>query len=272
MPVSDTETRSSSQGSPPNKEPPVATRKVNSVGSGGALSLLDRETFMELLRTVGLPGLIIVAWLIALVTGQSNASNLTLWGSVLAGSVFVNFMVFQLSSWKDAIVVAMKGIVNQQSLQTIEILEMMMSSQNSMVANLNTLIAIEEGGLTLMQIKKLVIFYLCESLKWKTWQTILAALDPAILAGVSQSSLQRTVEIHANAVLQQLATYNKVMTRPEVLAIIHKAIENIFSIVFDEKRANNEDFASRVHQIMDAIKIEYDTCADDLDQFLGKVI
>lgn len=260
--------------SKPAETPPqnTPTKKDVASGGGGSLNLLDRETFMELLRTVGLPGLIIVAWLIALITGQSNATNLMLWGSVLAGSVFVNFMVFQLSSWKEAIVVAMKGIVNQQSLQTIEILEIMMSSQNSIVTNLNTLIAIEEGRLTLTQIKKLIIFYLCESLKWKTWQTILAALDPAILSGVSQSSLQRTMEIHANAVLQQLATYNKVMARIEVLTIVNKAIEKIFNIVFDKNHAQNTDFSSRVHQIMDAVKIEYDTCADELNQFLGKVV
>ena len=109
-------------------------------------------------------------------------------------------------------------------------------------------------------------------MKWKTWQTILAALDPAILAGISQSSLQRTLEIHANAVLQQLATYNKVIARTEVYTIIQKAIEHVFNIVFDEEKSNTEDFSSRVHQIMDAIKIEYDTCANELDQFLGKVI
>lgn len=240
--------------------------------SSGPLSLLDKDTFMELLRTVGLPGLIIVAWLITLVTGQDHSTNVFLWGSILAGSILVNFVVFQLSSWKDAIIVAMKSVVNQQSLQTVEILEMMMSSQNSMVANLNTLIAIEEGELTLSQIKKLMIFYYCEALKWKTWQTILAALDPAILKGISQSSLQRTVEIHATAVLKQLATYNKVMLRPEITTIVHNAIKKIFDVVFDSSNANQDDYPSHVHQIMDAIKIEYDNCATELEQFLGKIV
>lgn len=249
------------------QDPPKVVKK-----SSGPLSLLDKDTFMELLKTVGLPGLIIVAWLITLVTGQNHSTNVFLWGSILAGSILVNFVVFQLSSWKDAIIVAMKSVVNQQSLQTVEILEMMMSSQNSMVANLNTLIAIEEGELTLSQIKKLMVFYYCEALKWKTWQTILAALDPAILKGISQSSLQRTVEIHAAAVLKQLATYNKVMLRPEITASVNKAIESIFNIVFDGTDVNNSDYASRVHQIMDAIKVEYDNCATEIEQFLGKVL
>lgn len=257
---------------PTDKTASTPEQKVPPRKSGGTLNLLDRDTFMELLRTVGLPGLIIVAWLITLVTGQEHASNIFLWGSVLAGSIVVNFMVFQLSSWKDAIIVAIKGVVNQQSLQTVEILEMMMSSQNSMVANLNTLISIEEGELTLTHIKKLIIFYYCEALKWKTWQTILAALDPAILKGISRSSLQRTVEIHAMAVLKQLATYNKVMTRPEIIGIINKAIAEIFDVVFDDVNVLEEDFVSQVHRIMDAVKITYDECAGELDQFLGRVL
>lgn len=251
-----------------NKIPPPTTN----LNKSKTLNPLDKETFMELLRTIGLPGIIIVAWLIALVTGSSNAENLYLWGSVLAGSVFVNFMVFQLSSWKDAIVVDLKGIIQHQIMQTMELLELMMASQTSMVNNLNKLISIEEGQLTLLQLKKLIVFYYCESLKWKTWQTILVILDPAILQGVTQLSIQKTVEIHALALLKQLATYNKIMLKAEIVDSINNAIKKVFDIVFDEKRANTEDYVSRVHQLMDAIKIEYDNCATEIEQILTAIV
>lgn len=236
------------------------------------LNLLDKETFMELLRTVGLPGLIIIAWLITLLLGQEQAANLMLWGSMLTGSVIVNLLVFQLSTWKDAIIIAIKGIVNKQSLQTVEILEIMMASQNSMVSNLNTLLLIEEGGLTLEQIKKLMIFYYCESLKWNTWQTIIPVLHPTLFNTEQKPSLQKTIEIHAMAVLKQLATYNKVMIRPEVKNIILKTIQEVFDQIFDPSIIKIEDYSEKIRQIIEIIRINYDSCISELDHYLSQVV
>ena len=197
---------------------------------------------------------------------------------MLAGSIIVNLLVFQLSTWKDAIIVAVKGIVDQQSVQTVEVLSMVLSSQNSMVSNLNTLMLIEEGELTLTQIKNLMVFYYCEALKWRTWQTVLTALGPAGFNIRQKHSLQKTVEIHAMAVLKQLATYNKVMTRPEMQSIIVRTIEHVFDLIFGEEEDSaghataGVDYMTRVHQVMDIIRVEYDNCAQEIDEYLGKVI
>lgn len=241
----------------------------------GTMNPLDKDTFFELLKTVGLPGLVLIAWLVSAVTGSAVHENFTLWGMLLVAAGFLNFTMFQMKSWRDAIVDALKQTIEQSNRHTTEAMELLVSTQNQMVSNTATLLSLQEGSLSLPHMRVLSV-YMCEALKWKTWSVCIGAFDRNILATTRPKHYQEAIEVQAQTLLRQLSSYNEVMKRPEIEDAVHKAITNIIEHMFGiyqdyqdhaEMEATETGAESRVHfservkDLVEKIRVEYDMCA-----------
>lgn len=230
---------------------------------------MDSKVLVDILKMVGLPGVVIVGWVMSALTGKGNHDNVVIWGGALASSVAINFLVFQLGTWRESIVSAVKEEINNTQLRNTEAMEVLASTQHQMVLSLANVMAAQDGGLTLVQIRAL-LGHLCEAFKWRTWQICLGSLDTAILKSVSREGLQAAVEVQITAILRQLAQYNDILSHNNVLGITSQSIAKIFDTLYDADLLQNDNFAYRVRTIVESIRREYDFCAIQIGEFIDQ--
>lgn len=230
---------------------------------------MDSKIITEILKMVGLPGIIIVGWVLSALSGKGGHDNIVVWGGALAASIFVNFFVFQLNTWKESIVSAVKEEIDTTQLQSSEAIEVLATTQHQMVLSLANVMAVQDGGLTLSQIRS-ILGFLCDAFKWRTWQICLGSLDNSVLKTVMRDGLQSAVEVQITAMLRQLARYNEVLNSPQVIEVANKAVSNIFDCLYNPDLVQNENFGHRVRTVIEAIRREYDICSVQIGAFIDQ--
>lgn len=230
---------------------------------------MDSKIIIEILKMVGLPGIIVVGWVLSALSGKGGHDNIIVWGGALAASIFVNFFVFQLNTWKDSIVSAVKNEIDTTQLQNSEAIEVLATTQHQMVLSLANVMAVQDGGLTLSQIRS-ILGYMCDAFKWRTWQICLGSLDASVLKNVLREGLQSAVEVQILSMLQQLAKYNDVLNSTRVVEIVNTAISNIFDCLYNPDLIQNENFGHRVRTVIETIRREYDICAVQIGSFIDQ--
>lgn len=229
---------------------------------------MDTKVLLEVMKHVGLPGIVIVGWVMSALTGQGSHDNIILWGEALVASVFVNFVVFQLKDWKNELTAALQNMVNDIQLRNTETLEALATNQHQMVINLAHVMAAQEGKLTLGHIRMLIV-YLCEAFKWRAWQVCLSAIDSKTLAVVDRDSLQQALDLQVQAVLRNIAQYNQVMNRADVRKSVGKAITDIFDVLYSQEFMANDNLSyqvktitSKIHDAFTEAGVEINACID----------
>lgn len=209
---------------------------------------MDMKVLLDVLKHVGLPGAVIFGWIAAALTGNDSHEDLLLWGEALVAAIFVNFVIFQLKEWQNSIITALQGMVQDIQIRNTETLETLATNQHHMVVNLAHVMAAQEGKLTLGHIRMLVV-YLCDAFKWRTWQVCLSAIDSKTLAVVDRSSLQQAVELQIQSLLKNVSQYNQVMARSDIKGIANEAVSTVFDTLYDPDFIANENISYQVKTI-----------------------
>lgn len=209
---------------------------------------MDTKLLYDVLKYAGLPGMAIFGWLVAVITHNPAHDNWLLWGGILATSIAVNFLAFQLKEWQNTIIETLQSTIQDIKLRNTETLEALSANQNQMLINLAQVMATQSGKLSLDHVQLLLV-YLCDAFKWRIWQVCLNAIDSRLLSSVTRSSLQSSIELQIKTSMKGLAQYNSFTGRADVNEILKNAITIIFDSLYDEDFAANDNLSYQVKTI-----------------------
>lgn len=230
---------------------------------------MDFKILIDVIKHVGLPGAVIFGWVVSAIKGNGSHENIILWGEALIVSIVVNFALFQLKEWQNSIVDSLQKMMQDAHLRNTETLETLVTNQHQMVVNLAHVMAAQEGKMTLGHIRMLVI-YLCEAFKWRTWQVCLSAIDSKTLTVVDRSSLQHAVELQVRSLLKNVSQYNQVMARSDIKNITMAAVNQVFDVLYDPDFVANDNLSYQIKTITNKIQEAFSNTITEIEACIDK--
>lgn len=222
---------------------------------------MDGKLIIDVLKVAGLPGVIVVGWMVAALAGKGE--NLVVWGGMTLAAVVINFLAFQLKSWQDTIVQTITQTVDSGNLNILHVMEGTTEILQRLSVVVSEMKSSHDGDLTLSQIKALLprIF---DALKWHTQLVCRGSLEGSLLTLVDRHGLQSATYVQVMSVIQGLAKYNAQLNNAGISREIHNALDRLFTVLYDPAFISNDNYPHRIRTLEESIRREFDICLSSI--------
>lgn len=227
-------------------------------------SIWERRFIMDLLKMIGLPGLVILGWIYAICANAAAASNVSLWVAILCTSILASTVMTQKNS--SNILGALQQECSQSHLLLMNSLDEITQLQTGLVRELTEVQKLMDGRLSLAQ-TKLILNPIIAAMQWDAFGIIIKFLGGTSRL-VSSDNIIDILNTTMHNSFSKFSPYNSFFEDMTAKAILLQATRNVVERVFEKEVQVDRLSVEQLRLCMTIIEQEFGACLNQLHEHI----